>query len=51
MKIIILDRDGVINQDSDKYVKNADEFYKILEANNIQYEVACTLVLLATNQY
>ena len=27
------------------------EFYKILEANNIQYEVACTLVLLATNQY
>ena len=27
------------------------EFYKILEANNIKYEVACTLVLLATNQY
>jgi len=27
------------------------DFYKILEANNIQYEVACTLVLLATNQY
>ncbi len=27
------------------------EFYKILDANNIQYEVACTLVLLATNQY
>ncbi len=26
MKIIILDRDGVINQDSDKYVKNVDEF-------------------------
>jgi hypothetical protein len=25
--------------------------YKILEANNIKYEVACTLVLLATNQY
>jgi predicted CoA-binding protein len=27
------------------------EFYKILGANNIKYEVACTLVLLATNQY
>lgn len=27
------------------------EFYKILESNNIQYEIACTLVLLATNQY
>lgn len=26
-------------------------FYKLLAANNIQYEVACTLVLLATNQY
>ncbi len=27
------------------------EFYKILQAHNIQYEVACTLVLLSTNQY
>lgn len=27
------------------------EFYQLLEQNNIQYEVACTLVLLATNQY
>jgi len=27
------------------------EFYEILEKNNIEYEVACTLVLLATNQY
>lgn len=27
------------------------EFYKILEKNNIQYDVACTLVLLSTNQY
>ena len=26
-------------------------FYKLLAAHNIQYEVACTLVLLATNQY
>jgi predicted CoA-binding protein len=27
------------------------EFYKILEDNKIEVEVACTLVLLATNQY
>ncbi len=27
------------------------EFYTLLEENDIQYEVACTLVLLATNQY
>ena len=27
------------------------ELYKILAENNIKYEVACTLVLLATNQY
>ena len=27
------------------------ELYKILQVNNIKYEVACTLVLLATNQY
>lgn len=27
------------------------ELYKILEENNILYEVACTLVLLSTNQY
>lgn len=27
------------------------EFYKLLEDNGIQVEVACTLVLLSTNQY
>jgi len=27
------------------------EFYKILKENNIENEVACTLVLLSTNQY
>lgn len=27
------------------------EFYTILKANNIPFEVACTLVLLSTNQY
>lgn len=28
-----------------------DEFYKILEKSNIQYEEACTLVLLRTNLF
>ncbi|MBC7494041.1 MAG: CoA-binding protein [Flavobacterium sp.] len=27
------------------------EFYQLLELNNIKVEVACTLVLLTTNQY
>jgi predicted CoA-binding protein len=27
------------------------EFYKLLQENNIDYEVACTLVLLSTGQY
>jgi hypothetical protein len=27
------------------------EFYKILKDNNIFFEIACTLVLLSTNQY
>jgi len=27
------------------------EFYQILESKKIEYEVACTLVLLATNQF
>ena len=27
------------------------EFYQLLRSNNIQVEIACTLVLLATNQY
>lgn len=27
------------------------EFYQLLESNSIEVEVACTLVLLATNQY
>ena len=27
------------------------EFYKILNENDIDYEIACTLVLLSTNQY
>lgn len=27
------------------------KFYKLLKQNNIEFEVACTLVLLATDQY
>jgi predicted CoA-binding protein len=27
------------------------EFYQLLQSNGIQVEIACTLVLLATNQY
>jgi hypothetical protein len=27
------------------------EFYSILKANKISHEVACTLVMLATNQF
>jgi D-glycero-D-manno-heptose 1,7-bisphosphate phosphatase len=52
MKLIILDRDGVINEDSDEYIKSPDEFKPVpgsLEAiarlNHAGY-----LVLVATNQ-
>lgn len=51
-KLIILDRDGVINQDSDDYVKSADEWIPLpgsLEAiallNQAGYQIA-----VATNQ-
>lgn len=52
MKLIILDRDGVINQDSDEYIKTVDEWIPIpgsLEAiarlNQAGYHV-----VIATNQ-
>ena len=52
MKLVILDRDGVINEDSDDYIKSAEEFHFIpgsLEAiarlNQAGYRVA-----VATNQ-
>ena len=52
MKLIILDRDGVINEDSDDYIKSVDEFIPIpgsLEAiaklNHAGYTV-----IVATNQ-
>ncbi len=52
MKLIILDRDGVINQDSDNYIKSVDEFIPLpgsIEAiarlNQAGYRVT-----VATNQ-
>lgn len=52
MKLIILDRDGVINQDSDEFIKTVDEFIPLpgsLEAiarlNQAGYRVT-----IATNQ-
>jgi len=52
MKLIILDRDGVINRDSDDYIKSVDEFIPlpgslaaIARLNRAGYKVA-----IATNQ-
>lgn len=52
MKLIILDRDGVINQDSDEFIKSADEFVPIpgsLEAIADLNHAGYTVVI-ATNQ-
>jgi D-glycero-D-manno-heptose 1,7-bisphosphate phosphatase len=52
MKLIILDRDGVINQDSDDYIKSPEEFIPIpgsLEAI-AQLNHAGYTVMVATNQ-
>lgn len=50
--LIILDRDGVINQDSDAYIKSADEF--VLLPNTVRAIVALKrvgyTVAVATNQ-
>jgi predicted CoA-binding protein len=47
--------DYIINLNPKRVIFNPGtenfEFYKKLEAKNIEVEVACTLVLLATNQY
>ena len=51
-KLIILDRDGVINQDSDEYVKNEDEWIPIpgsIEAIVDLYKSGYT-ICIATNQ-
>ncbi len=52
MKLVILDRDGVINKDSDSYIKTVDEFIPypdslsaIARLNHAGYTVA-----IATNQ-
>ncbi|VAX13246.1 D-glycero-D-manno-heptose 1,7-bisphosphate phosphatase; Histidinol-phosphatase [hydrothermal vent metagenome] len=52
MKLVILDRDGVINQDSDDYIKSVDEFIPypdsldaIARLNQAGYRVT-----IATNQ-
>lgn len=52
MQLIILDRDGVINEDSDEYIKTPDEFIPIpgsLEAIARLNQAGYT-VLIATNQ-
>ncbi|HEX5637798.1 MAG TPA: D-glycero-beta-D-manno-heptose 1,7-bisphosphate 7-phosphatase [Gammaproteobacteria bacterium] len=52
MKLIILDRDGVINQDSDDYIKSVEEWLPIpgsMQAMGKLYQAGYTLVV-ATNQ-
>lgn len=52
MKLIILDRDGVINHDSDAYIKSADEWVAIpgsLEAITRLHQAGYRVVV-ATNQ-
>ena len=52
MKLIVLDRDGVINQDSDRFIKNPDEWIPIegsLEAIS-RLTHANFHVVVATNQ-
>ncbi|PCI77424.1 MAG: D-glycero-beta-D-manno-heptose-1,7-bisphosphate 7-phosphatase [SAR86 cluster bacterium] len=52
MKIIVLDRDGVINQDSDDYIKSAEEFIPI-EGSISAIARLCAAgfkVVVATNQ-
>ena len=52
MKLIILDRDGVINQDSDAFVKNPDEWIAL--PGSLQAIARLTqadwTVVVATNQ-
>lgn len=52
MKLIILDRDGVINQDSDAYIKSVDEWQPVpgsMQAMGKLCQAGYTLVV-ATNQ-
>lgn len=52
MKLLILDRDGVINQDSDEYIKSLDEWIPIPSAITAiaQLSKAGWTVAVATNQ-
>tara|TARA_B110000858_G_scaffold89247_1_gene103116 strand:- start:37667 stop:38221 length:555 start_codon:yes stop_codon:yes gene_type:complete len=52
MKIIVLDRDGVINQDSDDYIRSAEEFIPIKDsiAAIANLCAAGYRVVVATNQ-
>ncbi len=52
MKTIVLDRDGVINQDSDDYIKSADEFVPIVGSIEAiaNLSAAGFRVFIATNQ-
>ncbi len=52
MKIIVLDRDGVINQDADDYVKSAEEFIPIDGSINAIAQLCSNgfKVVIATNQ-
>lgn len=52
MKLLILDRDGVINQDSDAYIKSLDEWIPIPSAITAiaQLSKAGWTIAVATNQ-
>jgi D-glycero-D-manno-heptose 1,7-bisphosphate phosphatase len=52
MKLIVLDRDGVINEDSDAYIKSADEWFPVpgsLDAISRLYHGGYRIVV-ASNQ-
>lgn len=52
MKIIVLDRDGVINEDSDDYIKSAEEFVPVPDSIQAiaRLSRAGYIVAIATNQ-
>lgn len=52
MKLLILDRDGVINQDSDAFIKNPDEWQALPGAANAiaRLNKAGYRIAIATNQ-
>ena len=52
MKLVILDRDGVINQDSDRFIKNPDEWRPIVGSLEAIAKLTQSgyRVIVATNQ-